>query len=253
MSRGRSRFAAGGLLAVLLAVAGSAPACADFKVLSPIVNKGEIEVENAGSVTRGKHRGGEEQQSYTTELGYAFTDFWEAELEGEVSQQPGEGLKYTATNLENIFQLLPQGEYWLDLGFLAEYSRHKRSGEHDAVEFGPLLQKEFGHFLGTVNLLFEKELGSDSEAGTEVGYALQLRYRWYPQLEPGMEIFGDMGEVSHLKPAAEQTHRAGPVLFGSFRLDGGGKIKYEAGYLIGLTRSTPSGTFKFLLEYEVAF
>ena len=229
------------------------PAAADFKVLSPIVTKGEFEIESAGSVTRGRHRDGEEHQSYTTSLGNTFTDFWQAELEGELSQEPDEGLKYAATNFENIFQILPQGEYWLDLGLLAEYSRAKRAGANDAVEFGPLLQKQFGDFLTTLNVTLEKQIGSRSEAGTEIGYGFQARYRWWPGLEPGIEVFGDMGEITHLKAADRQAHRAGPVLFGTLRLGNGGKIKYEAGYLIGLTRNTPDGTVKFLLEYEVAF
>jgi hypothetical protein len=32
-----------------------------------------------------------------------------------------------------------------------------------------------------------------------------------------------------------------------------GKLKYEVGYLFGLTQATPSGTVRWRLEYEIPF
>ena len=43
------------------------------------------------------------------------------------------------------------------------------------------------------------------------------------------------------------------MIFGEIRLGALGKIEYQAGYLIGLTRATSDGTFKWLVEYEIAF
>ena len=46
---------------------------------------------------------------------------------------------------------------------------------------------------------------------------------------------------------------AGPVLLGDLRVPGLGKLKYEIGYLFGITGSTPQGTLRGLLEYEFHF
>jgi hypothetical protein len=32
-----------------------------------------------------------------------------------------------------------------------------------------------------------------------------------------------------------------------------GKLKYEVGYLFGLTQATPRGTIRWRLEYEIPF
>jgi len=43
------------------------------------------------------------------------------------------------------------------------------------------------------------------------------------------------------------------VLFGILPLGDRADIRYEIGYLFGLSSDTPNGTFKFLLGYEKTF
>ena len=52
---------------------------------------------------------------------------------------------------------------------------------------------------------------------------------------------------------SEQEHKLGPVLRGLIRLgtDLNMKLRYEAGYLFGLTSATPDGEIKWLLEIEI--
>ena len=52
---------------------------------------------------------------------------------------------------------------------------------------------------------------------------------------------------------AEQQHRIGPVLVGVSNFAPYGNLKYEVGYLFGLTEATPRGTVRWRLEYEIPF
>ena len=45
--------------------------------------------------------------------------------------------------------------------------------------------------------------------------------------------------------------RCGPVLVGGQFLGGVGKVKYEFGYLFGLTNGSPAGILRWRLELEI--
>jgi hypothetical protein len=114
---------------------------ADFQVRSPIVEYREFEFEHNGSVTFDSKSELNKDQSYTFSLGLGVMPFWKIELEGETEAPPGQNLSYTATTLENTFQLTPQGKYWADLGFFFEYSQGALRDSTNTVKFGPIVQK----------------------------------------------------------------------------------------------------------------
>ena len=65
---------------------------------------------------------------------------------------------------------------------------------------------------------------------------------------------GEPGGIGDFKPADQQTHRLGPVLFGQTRLGPlPGNLKYEVVYLFGLTPGTAQCAVKWRLEYEFRF
>jgi hypothetical protein len=228
-------------------------------VRSPIVDYREIEIEHNGVTTFDKKKSGlSNNQSYTNEIGIGITPFWGLELEGETGAPSGENLRYSATTLENTFQLTPQGEYWADLGFFAEYSNSARRDAPNSTKFGPIVQKEAPGFwnsgsLHTLNLFFEKELGHNRGDNTAFSVAWQSRLRLDPLFEPGIEIYGDIADLEKPGKLAEQQHRVGPVIAGLYSFAPYGKIKYEAGYLFGLTRATENGAVRWRLEYEIPF
>ena len=49
------------------------------------------------------------------------------------------------------------------------------------------------------------------------------------------------------------TRRIGPVLVGLTNFPPYGQLKYEAGYLFGLTQAAARGTVRWRLEYEIPF
>jgi hypothetical protein len=254
----RLRIAVGAM--ATLALCGSAPeARAEFKTRSPIVTYGELEFEHNGSVTFDKSKSGKNNsQSYTNEIEYSFLPNWQLGLEGEWAADAGENLRYEATTIENTFQLTEQGRYWADLGFFAEYSHAASRSDPEQVKFGPLIEKETQALFGigtlhTFNLLFGKELGRHRSDATPLEVAWQSRVRLNPFFEPGFEYYGAVDDFESPGKLADQQHRLGPVLVGLYNFAPYGKIKYELGYLFGLTRGTEDGAVRWKFEYEIAF
>jgi hypothetical protein len=227
---------------------------ADLKVYSPIVEEGEFAIETRGNVTFDNSRDKDNAQNFHHEIEYTPTDFWHTALIGEMEKEAEGSLKYEATAWENIFQLFPQGQQWLDLGLYVEYEHAKQHGAADALEWKILAEKNVGRLTFTVNPIFEKEVGGNASKSVEFKYAARVKYRLMPQLEPAVEAYGDIGEVRRVDPSDDQRHQVGPVLLGRFRLNDTSAISYEAGYLFGLTSGgSADGTFKWLLELEHYF
>jgi hypothetical protein len=250
------------ILATTLGVAlvgGGRSVHAEFKLRYPVVEYRELEIEHNGSVTFDKSKSGKSNnQSFPTEIEFGFLPFWKIGLETNIEANSGQNIHYEATAVENYFQLTPQGKYWADLTFFTEFERPaSRTGAH-SVTFGPLVQKEAPNLFGldtlhTVNLLFEKEVGHNADTATPVRVAWQSRARLHPLFEPGFEFYGDIGDLANPGKLADQQHRIGPVVAGLYAFPPYGKLKYEVGYLFGLTRATESGAVRWRLEYEIAF
>jgi hypothetical protein len=249
--------------AMVVLVAGlccAAPAAhAEFKLRYPTVEYRELELEHNGDTTFDKAKSGKSNnQSYTNELEYGITPFLRLGIEGESAAPPGRNLRYEGTTLEGTFQLTPEGKYWADLGFFAEYQQAATRGSANAFTFGPLIQKELSNVFGfdtvhTFNLLFTKEAGPNHSDDTPLLFAWQSRLRFNPLFEPGVELFSQVDDVVSPGQLAQQQHRLGPMFAGAYNLAPLGAIKYEVGYLFGLTRATEQGTVRWRLEYEIPF
>ena len=257
--RGRRAFATA-QTAIVLLVTGfgffSAPAArADFKVHPPIVEYQEFEVEHNGSFTFDSNPGNNHNETGTLEFGYGVLPWWGTELEFAWSRMDGEARHLDEVNSENTFQLAEQGQYWLDPGIFFEIGKSTRRGNANHAEIGPTLQKEWGPTLHVVNLFFERTFGPDQDThGATFNYAWQSRWRLCEWFEPGVEVFGEPGELAHIPSLSEQQHRAGPVVFGRVSLGSGlGGIKYQVGYLFGLTHATEKGALKWGFEWERPF
>lgn len=223
---------------------------ASHKVYSPNVEKGEFELELRGHTTFDNDAAKDSQEKFKIDFGYGVTDYWFTAYVGEIEEDANGDLEYEATAWENIFQLTEQGEYWLDLGLYLEYEFAHEDGNNDKFETKILLEKAVGQYVNTANLIFARELGSDASNATNFEYAWSTRYLMSKSFEPGIEIYGEMGEVGHVLPSDQQDHRIGPVASGVLGGDAHSKWVYEVGYLFGVSDAAPNGTFKFVIEYE---
>jgi len=251
-----------GLLRVALALAAicaATPAFADLQVRMPTVDYLELEFEHNGLVTFASpgtplHNA----QSYTNSIGYGVLPWWEIELEGEMEAGGGQHLVWDATTLENTFQLTEPGEYFFNLGFFFEYSQSTLRGSPSDVTFGPIIQKELNNVFGldtlhTLNLFLSRDVGHDATKATGFQYAWQSLIETHPLISPGVEFYGNISDIAHAGPTAAQQHYVGPVLAGAVSFAPYGKLKYEVGYLFGLTPASGHSAVRWRLEYEITF
>ena len=217
-------------------------------VVMPIVDEGEREIDlKAGSR---KLRDGGRESAWSLGLGYGASSWWFTELYAKWHHEPGARKAFDAWEWENKFQLTQTGQYAVDVGFLLEIERPKDRSEGYEYVWGPLLQTEFGLVQANLNLLIEKHIRAAEPAKAELGYQWQMKYRWKPALEAGVQGFGSVGPWSDWAASKAQSHTAGPALFGRVKVGDHQAIQYNAGLLFGLNHASPRHTLRVQAEYE---
>lgn len=234
---------AGALLCPLPGFAGPA----DY-VYTPAVEYGEKEVDFKAGTAK---KGGEPRESaYSLGFGWGATEWWFTEAYLKYKRADGEDTRYDAIEWENKFQLTETGKYPVDVGFLVEIERPRDRAEGWEVKWGPLLQTEFGKIQLNGNILFERAYRASEPTETELLYQWQVKYRWRPQFEFGVQGFGELGKWNDWAPHRDQVHLAGPAVFGKLPLGNHQAIKYNAAWLFGLNRGSPDHGIRFQAEYE---
>lgn len=218
-------------------------------VATPIVEEGEREIDfKAGAA---KSRDGSRERAHSLGLGWGATNWWFTELYVKWHKEPGAGNTFDAWEWENKFQLTETGKYPVDIGLLLEIERPKNRSEGYEYRWGPLLQADVGTRVQVnLNILVEKHIRNAEPAKAELGYQWQAKYRWQPEFEYGLQGFGNVGPWNEWKRASEQSHIAGPAIFGRMRAGDRQIIKYNAGLLLGLTNGAPRNTVRVQAEYE---
>jgi hypothetical protein len=211
-----------------------------------VIEAGETEFELRGGYR--DYGNGPSEHAFVFDIGHSVNSRWRTELVLEYSSEGGEPGKLEAWEWENVFALTEQGKYWADLGLFAEYE-HGFSAGPDELKIGPMFQKEIGRSVANLNLIFAHEVGSGASDETELDYTWQVRWLGNPRLEWGVQGIGGLGELSHL--GGDDSHSAGPAIFGVHRLADGNKVSYNAAILAGLNPAAPDLTARFTIEYEM--
>lgn len=221
------------------------------RIYSPYVEEGELELEYYGTAAVDDDSDVDGENAHKVAVGYGVNNFWFTELVGEVEQsgESGADSEWTAIEWENRFQLTEPGQYWLDAGLYAAYEHSLETDHADKLEAKILLEKDFGKFSHMANISFEQEIGEYSEDHLEMELAWSSRYRYQPWLEPGFEIYSELGRADNMESFDEQEHLAGPVIYGDFAQH----FHYELGYLFGISDASPDGEARWLIEYGVPF
>ena len=119
------------------------PAQAELQVRLPEVEYRELEFEHNGFFSFDKNPSLGGQQSYTNSIGYGVTPWWEVELEGESNSVPDSSVHYTATTMENTFQITEPGKYMFNLGAFAEYHSQRYTTNRTASPLVPSFRRSF--------------------------------------------------------------------------------------------------------------
>lgn len=222
---------------------------ADY-VYTPAVEYGEREIDfKFGSQRLGD--GNPDLSAWSVGIGYGATEWWFTEIYAKYKfKTPGNSSHYDAWEWENKFQLTETGKYPVDLGFLLELEHPKDRSEGWEIKWGPLLQTEFGKWQLNGNLLLKRNYRVDSPSDTELAYQAQVKYRGNQQLEFGVQAFGAVGKWSNWQPSNQQSHQAGPAIFGKLPLGNHQAIKYNAAWLIGVSQGASDQAFRLQTEYE---
>jgi hypothetical protein len=218
-------------------------------VLPAVVEEGEREIDvKTGSASL--HGGGHEDQE-SIGLGMGVNSRWFTEVYAIWHKEPGDARRFDAWEWENRFQLTDTGRYPVDVGLVVEVERPQVRSEGYKLRWGPLFQADLSPTLqANLNLLIEQHLDADVATRPGLGYQWQLKCRWKPAFEYGLQGFGDLGPWNHWEPGTEQPHRVGPAVFGTLKAGGHRKLKYNAAVLFGLTDGAAVSTVRAQLEYE---
>jgi len=234
---------AGALLGPLYAYA----APADY-IYTPAVEYGEKEVDfKFGSARKGDDP---RESAASIGFGYGATEWWFTEIYLKYKRENNEPTKYDAVEWENKFQLTETGKYPVDVGFLVESERPKNHAEGWEIKWGPLFQTEFGKIQLNANALFQRSYQAEGPTETSFLYQWQAKYRWLPQFEFGLQGFGEMGKWNHWASGDENSQKAGPAVFGKLPIGNHQAIKYNAAWLVGISRAAPDHTLRMQIEYE---
>ena len=221
---------------------------ADYVYL-PSVTYGEHEIDFKAGTS--KKTDAARQRAWSIGYGYGVSQYWFTEFYRKSESIAGESIvRFDAWEWENKFQFTERGQYPVDVGAILEIERPKDRSEGYEIRLGPLLQTEFGKLQLNGNLLLQRNLRADTPQHTELGYQLQMKYRWRPGFEYGLQGFGELGTWNHWDHAADQTHRFGPAVFGKLPLGGRQAVRYNAAWLHGTTAAAPNNTIRVQLEYE---
>ncbi len=229
----------------------SHPAFAEKRVFEPYVTQGELEYESTGVYDFDHAKNKNAVQEYKNAIGYGVNSFWHTELELETETLPTDdaitAIKATHTEWENIFQLTPKGQYWLDTGVYLAYEAPLIDKQVGKFEGKVLLEKSMDKITNILNINFNKEVGgSAADPHTDGGISWSTKYRLSQYFEPGFEYYNDFGAISHQLDYNQQSHQAGPVFYGRLTRH----IKYDIGYLFGISDAAPRGELKWVIEYE---
>jgi hypothetical protein len=226
----------------------SAYADPDDYVALPGVEYGERELElRFGTATKS----GEDRASAASlAFGYGLTPWWATEVYAKYNRSGSEATRFDAIEWENKFEIGEPGQYFVDMGFLVELEWANDRAEGYELRIGPLFQKDFGLVQTNFNFLLERHFRSDEHEVTELGYQWQVKYRWRPEFEFGLQGFGDVGKWNDWDPHDVQTHTVGPAIFGKFPLGGQQVFKYNAAVLFKASSAAADRTLRAQLEYE---
>lgn len=258
----RRHLAGGALCALLSTHAFPSPA---ESVILPDIERGEREVELALGAAR--DRDGGHEAGLVLSLGAGISGRWATELGIEFERESGEGLRYDALEWENRLGILVGEDAPLALSLLVGVERPRDRGQGWRGTLGLLSEFRIGRSLVNANLLAERAWGlrrSDDDdegeadeaddgqtGGTTLGYQWQWLYRHSHRIYYGVHGIGEFGRWNDWAARDDQVHALGPSLFGRVKLDGGRRLNYEAGVLLGLTGATADYTLRVKFEYEL--
>lgn len=171
-------------------------------------------------------------------FGHALSEFMILETYLVGARDENEDFGLESYEVELRWMMTEQGRYWADWATLFELEKQHNTDDW-AVKAGILTEKEFGQFSLTTNVSLVYEWGQTVENEWESEFKAKFRYRWIPEVQPGLEVY-----------VAEDFIGVGPAFMGIKRFDRQKQLKWELGFIAGLNGDSKDHTLRMSLEYE---
>ena len=264
-----------------LTLAGTKQVLAEFEIQEAGIEKGEVELEYRGAYHWGLPQAEEDEevplrQSHDFEMQMGITDWWMISTTLGTIVPEGSSWLAEGVELETQFQLLKRHGNGIALSFATGYGWAAQPDTANEVEFGPIMEFAAGKFLLTTNTFFSRQMGEFAETdGLGFEYGWRGEYDFAKHWGLGVEMFGEIEDLSNPGSFNDQNHSIGPTLFWK---PGGGdedekagdvgegdddnakgnapeppstEFSMNIGYQFGLTDVTSDGALKF--QAELAF
>jgi len=236
--RGAQRLALSAAVSALItagfSLSATTRAFAEFEIQESEVEKGEIELEYRGAVHSGFPKSEREaaedddeggaldeeeegeflRQSHDLEFQYGITDRFMFSVELSADEPLEDDFDVSGVELELQYELIEREGNGLGLAFIGAYGFATRSGEADEIEFGPIIELASGKLLFTANPFFASQVGDNRETdGLGFEYGWRGQYDFAKKWGIGVEMFGEVEDLSHAGSFDDQAHSIGPTLF----------------------------------------
>jgi hypothetical protein len=180
------------------------------------------------------------------EYNYGLTDKIDVAGYLDLQKPNGDEVEYAGSRYRARGALWDKGRYPLDLGWYLEASVPHEDEADLEFEFRPLVSRDLGRFTVDLNPTFELPAVGDERRTLHFDYGARGYYRWSRLFQPGVEFFGDLGEIRDVEPSRAQEHYVLPVVYMRFARGFG----LSLGTAFGLTRASDPVIVKLQVEYE---
>jgi hypothetical protein len=209
------------------------PARAEFEIKESQIEKGEVELEYRGAVHWGfpsaeraeaveEETGADAEdeegeflrQSHDFEVAYGFAERWLVSATLGTDEPLDQNFDLSSIALELQYELIERKGNGLGLGFTGGYGFATRGGEADEIEFGPIVELASGKSLLTLNPFFNAQVGDNRQTdGLGFEYGWRAEYDFAKRWGIGVEMFGEIEDLSNAGSFNDQPHSLGPTLF----------------------------------------
>ncbi len=204
---------------------------------------------------------------------YGLTDRWLVSATLVADQPLGENFETSSAEFELQYEIIEAKGKGLGLAFTAGYGIATRGGNADEIEFGPIIDYEVGKLALTLNPFLTAQVGENKQTdGLGFQYGWRAEYEVAQNWGLGVEMFGEIEDLTSTGPFESQNHSIGPTLFynpgkedenvggegdddeAEKKKEGGGPAEMEfslnVGVQFGLTDVTSDTALKFQGELD---
>ena len=174
----------------------------------------EGEDEEAGEVAEEEEEGEFLRQSHDFEFAYGITERWLFSTTLGTDEPLDDDYDVSSVEVELQYEIIQREGNGLGLAFTGGYGFATRGGEADEIEFGPIVELASGNLLLTFNPFFSSQVGDNRETdGLGFEYGWRAEYDFAKHWGIGVEMFGEIEDLTNAGSFDDQAHSLGPTLF----------------------------------------